>query len=306
MLQYIDNDFLKSLKDPISGEIIHIGDEDYYNSIKGLISLLVAQDGFQQKTMGQEDWWEVKELNGKPVDYGIAMLGEIGEAVDSLEFEWWVNGKKTEDIQNLIVELIDALHFELSDIMRIFNEVMDSGNFTIEERREYLENTIRQFGAGISNTFGFERAVCYEDNIYSRKEILELIKMYTYTSLKKYYDTNYQLILLNECSNSNIAEFMLSLFKPVVLLFEILNCFGVSVREGIDRYMLKNALNQVRKLNGYKEGTYEKMWISMTTGLLVEDNVVAIEHVFGKGFELTEMIQELDNYYKDNVKPSLI
>lgn len=294
MLQYINNDFLKSLKDPISGDIIHIGGEDYYNSIKGLISLLTAQDGFQQKAMGQEDWWKVKEINGKPVDYGIAMLGEIGEAVDSLEFEWWANGKKKEDIQNLIVELIDALHFELSDIMRIFNNLVDSSNFTMEERREYLENAIRQFGASISITFGFERAVCYEDNIFSRKEILELIKFYTFKSLGKQYD------IINLDISINV------LFDPIRILFEILNCFGVSVREGIDRYMLKNALNQVRKLNGYKEGTYEKMWISMTTGLLVEDNVVAVEHVFGKGLELAEMIQELDNYYKDNVKPSLI
>lgn len=306
MLQYIDNDFLKSLKDPISGDIIHIGGEDYYDSIKGLISLLTAQDGFQQKAMSQEDWWKVKELNGKPVDYGIAMLGELGEAVDSLEFEWWANGKKKENIPNLIVELIDALHFELSDIMRIFNNLVDSGNFTMEDRRKYLEIAIRQFGDDVSDSFGFERAVYYENNIYSRNEILELIKLYTFTSLKKYYDTNYQLILLNGDPNNNIVEFMLSLFKPVRIIFEILNCFGVSVREGIDRYILKNALNQVRKLNGYKEGTYEKMWISMTTGLLVEDNVVAIEHVFGKGFELTEMIQELNNYYKDNVKPSLI
>lgn len=298
MLQYIDNDFLKSLKDPISGAIIHIGGEDYYDSIKGLISLLTAQDGFQQKAMGQEDWWKVKELNGKPVDYGIAMLGELGEAVDSLEFEWWANGKKKEDIPNLIVELIDALHFELSDCMSFFNKITDQKDYSPEEKSKFIALALKQFGSNISNTIGCDKPICSEKNIYSRKEILELIKFYTFKSIGKKYD----IIDLDISINT--------LFDPIRILFKILNCFGVSFNEAVARYNTKNALNHVRKINGYKEGKYIKNWIALN-GILAEDNVIALELVNSRQNESTsvltieEIIDLLDDYYKTIILPSI-
>lgn len=291
------SDFLNSLKDS-ERKIIHMGGEDYYNSIAALINLLKAQNSFQVKAMGQENWWEVNELNGKPVDYGIAMLGEIGEAVDSLEFEWWASGKKKEDIQNLIVEIIDAIHFELSDCMKLFNEIMDYREIPTEDREEYTRKALRGFGSNISNTFGYERAICNEDNIYSRKEILELIKFYTFKSIGKKYD----IIDLDISINT--------LFDPIRILFEILNCFGVSFIEGVSRYNIKNALNFVRKANGYKEGNYEKMWISLS-GPIAEDNVIALEIVLEKQkkdntiLNIEEIIDLLNGHYRTIVLSSL-
>ena len=291
------SDFLNSLKDS-EGNIIHSKGEDYYNSINALINLLKAQNSFQVKAMDQENWWEVIELNGKLVDYGIAMLGEIGEAVDSLEFEWWASGKKKEDIQNLIVETIDALHFELSDCMKLFNEIMDYRGIPTEDRDEYVRKALREFGSNISNAFGYKRVICNEDNIYSRKEILELIKLYTFKSIGKKY-----VIDLDISINT--------LFDPIRILFEILNCFGVSFIEGVSRYNIKNALNFVRKANGYKDGNYEKMWISLS-GPIAEDNVIALEIILEKQkkdntiLNIEEIKILLDEYYKKVVLPSRI
>lgn len=298
MLQYLNiSNFLESLKDQ-DGEIIHMGKEDYYNSIIALINLLKAQNSFQVKALGQENWWEVKEMNGKPVDYGIAMLGEIGEAVDSLEFEWWANGKKTEDVQNLIVELIDALHFELSDCMSFFNKITDRKDYSSEEKSKFIALALKRFGSNISNTIGCDRPICSEKNIYSRKEILELIKFYTFKSIGKKYD----IIDLDISINT--------LFDPIRNLFTILNCFGVSFNEAVARYNTKNALNHVRKINGYKEGKYIKNWIALN-GILAEDNVIALELVNSRQNESTsvltieEIIDLLDNYYKTIILPSI-
>ena len=112
------DEFLSSLKDK-DGEIIHVGGIDYYKIIVALIELFQLQDSFQQKAMNQKDWWLVTELNGKPVDYSIAMLGEVGEGIASLDFKWW-SGLDTLDHENFITELVDALHFDLSNTMRIF------------------------------------------------------------------------------------------------------------------------------------------------------------------------------------------
>lgn len=310
MLQYLNiSDFLESLKDQ-DGEINHMGKEDYYNSIVALINLLKAQNSFQVKALGQENWWEVKELNGKPIDYGIAMLGEIGEAVDSLEFEWWANGKKTEDIQNLIVELIDALHFELSDCMSFFNKLIDRKDFNPEEKSKFITLALKHFGSNISNTIGCDRPICSEKNIFSRKEIFQMIKYYTFSSLGKRFDETY-LSIGSSPGNEIYAQIISKIFDPIRVLFKILNCFGVSFNEAVARYNIKNALNFVRKANGYKEGKYEKKWISLS-GPIAEDNVIALEIVLEKQkkdntiLNIEEIKILLDDYYKKVILPSRI
>ena len=67
------------------------------------------------------------------------------------------------------------------------------------------------------------------------------------------------------------------------------------------RYKLKNALNHVRKMNGYKEGSYTKMWIT-PSGEKVEDNKAA-NALFVGGIKIPfdEMILVLDAYYKTTI-----
>jgi dimeric dUTPase (all-alpha-NTP-PPase superfamily) len=53
--------------------------------------------------------WNIKL---KPSNWEIAILVEVGEAIDSLDWKWWK--KQENDLDNLKVELIDILHFLLS------------------------------------------------------------------------------------------------------------------------------------------------------------------------------------------------
>ena len=54
------------------------------------------------------------------------------------------------------------------------------------------------------------------------------------------------------------------------LFFEMLSDVGMSIDELYIGYVVKNQLNIFRQNNGYKEGTYEKIWDS------IEDNIVAL------------------------------
>lgn len=286
-------EFLNSLKDR-DGEIIHIGGIDYYESIVALIELFGLQDSFQQKAMGQKDWWKVSELNGKPVDYSIAMLGEVGEGIASLDFKWW-SGLDTLDHENFIIELVDALHFDLSNTMRIFYILKEINNFDAEQEQDYIRQLFRDFGSAVSNSFGYDQEH-YE--IFKDSDRLDLIKEYIFYSLSK--DRDCRAISSSDAYSEVSLKVHGDLFKSLYYLFELANAYGVSFDTMILRYKLKNALNIVRKMNGYKEGTYKKLWLA-PSGEVVEDNKAAGELIVDATIQFAEIITILDTYYKTKI-----
>lgn len=303
-------DYIKSLRDQ-EGNIIHIGGEDFYSAILSLIELFGLQESFQEKAMANENglqWWEVKELNGKKVDYQIASFGEIGEGIHSLGFKWWAKDD-TMDQENFITEIVDALHFEASEVLKNIYTIkafaLEKGYYTEEDFNKLVGKSLTFFGSGISNSFGTDslapEALTQDDNF-------DLIKHYMFLTIKN--DFNIKSLMSGVYTHESISEgiqelFLMSLFVPLIRLFEIGVSNGVTFNNMLDRYKLKNALNQVRKMNGYKEGTYIKMWPSITTGAIVEDNVVAVEEVFGKDLSFDVIIERLNNYYNEYVKPSM-
>lgn len=286
-------EFKNSLKDR-DGEIIHIGGIDYYNSIIALIELFQLQDSFQQKAMGQNDWWNVPELNSKPVDYSIAMLGEVGEGIASLDFKWW-SGLDTLDQENFITELVDALHFDLSNTMRIFYALREINKFDKEYEQNYIRELFDYFGGAVGNSFGYEQEH-YE--LFKDSDRLNLIKEYIFHSLSK--DRDCRTILNFGVYSEELQKVNGDLFKSLYYLFELANAYGVSFETMILRYKLKNALNHVRKMNGYKEGTYKKMWLA-PSGEVVEDNKAAGELIVDATIPFAEIITILDTYYKTKI-----
>lgn len=307
MLHIFNTDeFLKDLRIQLKDEEIN---EDFYSSIISLIELFKMQDSFQQKAMANDNglqWWEVKELNGKKVDYCLASVGEVGEGIASRDFKWWAKTTE-EDKENFITEIVDCLHFEASNIMKGFYSLQKQSNdcgMSLETFQELTGRAFIQFGNGVLNSFGYNNI---PSNIYEVNDTNDMVKNYLLLSLMNDLETNSDITHLNNDDAikhiKTMTEF--KMFIPLFRLFEIGVSCGVTFSEMLDRYKLKNALNQVRKMNGYKEGTYIKLWPSITTGAIVEDNVVSIEEVFGKNMSLEDMISHLNNYYNEYVKPSM-
>lgn len=303
-------DYIKSLRDQ-DGKVIHIGGEDFYSAILSLIELFGLQESFQEKAMANENglqWWEVKELKGKRVDYQIASFGEIGEGIHSLGFKWWAQDDIM-DQENFITEIVDALHFEASEVLKniytIKTFALEKGYYSEEDFDKLVCKSLTFFGSGISNSFGTDslapEALTPDDNF-------DLIKHYMFLTIKNHFII--KGLVSDDFTPASVIEdikefFMMLIYIPLIRLFEIGISNGVTFNNMLDRYKLKNALNQVRKMNGYKEGVYIKMWPSITTGAIVEDNVVAIEEVFGKDLSFDVIIERLNNYYNEYVKPSM-
>lgn len=78
----------------------------YTQQVRNIIDELATLQDITNTTTAGEDWAD------KKFNWYMAILAEVGEAIDSTSYKWW---KKTEaDLDNLKVEIVDILHFALS------------------------------------------------------------------------------------------------------------------------------------------------------------------------------------------------
>ena len=255
------------------------------DTIKKQIKKIVSkQNDFQIKAMKQDDWWNVLNKSGKPVNYMIANIAELGEAVDSVDYKWW--GKpEIDNLENFIVEGIDALHFCISYHLHI-----TCGNLEVlDEPMEFAALAVDASNLDTAK-FGENRREALYDALIHFNGYSSLVYM-NMVSMESVEDQT-------EEWKQNILELIYNTYKN---LFAMLYLAGVIDFDEIERrYMVKNALNNVRKMNGYENGTYVKTWLS-PVGLEYEDNVVALNVIHNAGItDFDEIVTALDTYYKEN------
>lgn len=92
---------------------------------------------------------------------------------------------------------------------------------------------------------------------------------------------------------ANVDKSQNALYEITKLFFKALATMSMDVSDLYRHYLVKNQLNTFRQNNGYKDGTYTKIWNT------VEDNVIAFE-IMKKHPDLTpdEFYKKLENTYK--------
>jgi len=153
-------------------------------------------------------------------DWSTAIVVESAELIDSFAWKWWKAGK--DDIENAKVEIIDLLHFYLAAL-----EELDNNNF---------------------------------DCMLDRKTQFELAEI----ALAELGQTP----ILNLSSESLIAKVKHSMVAAIngefatglKLILSVGVELGMTIQEILALYYGKYALNQIRKRNGYQDGTYIKEW----------------------------------------------
>ncbi len=113
-------------------------------------------------------------------------------------------------------------------------------------------------------------------NFIANKNRIELIK-----SLEKLM----QLSLMASITNNNNINDIFAVF------IEILSYAGMDIKELYNRYIIKNQLNIFRQDNGYKEGSYNKIWHGK------EDNVIAFEIMANNNISPDELYKQLSVIY---------
>lgn len=110
----------------------------------------------------------------------------------------------------------------------------------------------------------------------------EYTQYFTYSVLKTEFEDNFEK----------------DYFDSVGILFLLMQELGILNESSLYKeYLVKNVLNHIRQSNGYKEGTYQKMWFFENEK--VEDNVVAYS-ICKKDSTFDSLSKDLQAYY-DNM-----
>lgn len=175
--------------------------------------------------------WELGQNKfGKEINWLRCIHMEVAELIDSTPWKHWKNINAAPDMNNIHVELVDIWHFLMSYI---------------------LQETNVPKAVSLVNTHCIYEAV---EEVDVKLMVQEAEKL-SYVSLA--IDTG------NMPSFSGIERFIDQFFRCCKIS-------GLSFTWLQKLYIGKNCLNQFRQDNGYKEGTYIKVWNGD------EDNVVMV------------------------------
>ncbi len=227
---------------------------------------------------------------GKLIRYGNALISESNELLDSTPWKHWKDTENECDESNISTELIDYLHF-LPSLVAVYLKHIRPDSFlglSIKHSEDYNiikliawnsinedvyphdHDTVKITNAlvSINSVLG---GLCNLSNIFN-KDIEEEVGA-SYNFLKDHI--KYLLGL----------SFGLT-FKNHFIIF------NSDIESIWSEYIVKNTLNSFRKNNGYKEGTYIKIWDDL------EDNEVA-KTIMSKNPKLTkdELYCELNTAY---------
>jgi dimeric dUTPase (all-alpha-NTP-PPase superfamily) len=163
---------------------------------------------------------------------------ECAELIDSFAWKHWKHIAKPTDWENVRVEVVDIWHFVMS--------------LLLEHYHNENKGDIAQLVEDVANTQGF-REFCKEaydphgfDDLELINDVESLIHGYT--------------------------GFELELFDGLLRrYFDVALKCGINLTTLYRYYVAKNVLNRFRQDNGYKDGSYKKVWNGK------EDNVVMLE-----------------------------
>jgi dimeric dUTPase (all-alpha-NTP-PPase superfamily) len=223
-----------------------------------ILLMLQLQNQLNDATNGEE-WKKGVTKNGKTIDWKRCIYMECAEMVDSFPWKHWKAIAGEPDWHNHQIEVVDVWHFIMS--------------LAIENYAQNLKGGIEEIAMDIS---ALESLAQIENNEESFAEINTVIEK---------VENMMRLALSKEALNLKllVSEF-----------FDLVMMSGLNLETLYRLYVGKNILNQFRQDNGYKEGSYIKIWNGK------EDNVI-MKSVWEEQDNITPEIlyAQLDKVYTE-------
>ncbi len=219
-----------------------------------LEEMFVLQKTLNDETNGAN--WELGVNKfGKEINWLRCIHMEVGELIESTPWKHWKNIASNPDLENIHIELVDIWHFLMSYI---------------------LQETNIPKAVALVNTHCIYEAVKTED--VDIKLLVKEAEKLSYISLA---------IQTGNMTTNGANEIFIEQF------FRTCKIAGLSFSNLQKMYIGKNCLNKFRQDNGYKEGSYKKVWNGK------EDNVVMMEVLEScENISLESVYQKLERIYK--------
>ncbi len=180
-----------------------------------------------------DDWTKGVTKNGKTINWKRCIYMECAEMIDSFSWKHWKAIDAEPDWDNHQIEVIDVWHFIMSLAIENYSQTLRGGVEDLAIEVSALES--------FSKIDVLEKAFASQDTVISKVE--DIIRL-------------------------AISKDTLDLEKLVSEFFELVSMSGLNLESLYRLYVGKNILNQFRQDNGYKDGSYIKVWAGE------EDNVV--------------------------------
>jgi len=215
---------------------------------KKLIREMVIMQQMMNVEVAGEEWEEgyTEDFN-KEINWLRCLRMELSELIDSTPWKHWKSVNAESDIENIKIETIDTFHFLMSLGLETFN--ISKTTFILNE---VLSKHHCSFD--FDTTFNHLKTIDISEKLQSMTfDIANRIK-----DSKSTFITESEFYLLSE------------------LFFDLLNQ-TMKFDDLYKLYIGKNCLNSFRQNNGYKDGTYIKMWKVDKEKESCEDNVIMQE-----------------------------
>ena len=195
-----------------------------------ILQMLELQQQLNDATNG-ENWEEGITKNGKKIDWRRCIYLESAELVESYPWKHWKNIDAQPDYENIKIELVDIWHFVMSEALRLY-------------KVEAL-GTIEQLAENITAMDSYKNLEEAQESQLDTYEQIALVE---------------EMIKVLFCSDdiNQLTNSFLNLTSQL----------GLNLSTLYALYIGKNILNKFRQDNGYKDGSYIKIWDDK------EDNVV--------------------------------
>jgi len=228
-----------------------------------ILLMLQLQNQLNNATNG-EDWTKGITKNGKKINWRRCIYMESAEMIDSFSWKHWKNIDKEPDWDNMQIEVVDVWHFIMS--------------LAIENYSQTLRGGIEDLALVISDLQSFEKILNDESSFAPQESVMEKVEDIMRLALDK-------------------EE--LKLQALVDAFFDLTYMSGLNLNTLYRLYVGKNILNQFRQDNGYKDGSYIKVWNGE------EDNVV-MKRIWEENGDLKPdmLYKELTKAYHSLVKSS--
>ena len=197
-----------------------------------ILLMLQLQNQLNDATNGEE-WTKGTTKNGKSINWRRCIYMECAEMVDSFAWKHWKAIDKEPDWDNHQIEVVDVWHFIMS--------------LAIEEYATMMKGGIEDIAIDISQLDAFNKIDLSSETFLPPSEVIAKVE---------------NLIRLSITKDALELEKMMSEFFDLVVMS------GLDLETLYRLYVGKNILNQFRQDNGYKDGSYIKVWNGE------EDNVV--------------------------------
>ena len=222
------------------------------------ILLMVQLQAQLNDATNGDKWREGVTKNGKTINWKRCIYMECAEMVDSFSWKHWKSIDKEPDWENQQIEVVDVWHFIIS--------------LAIENYAQNFKGGLEELSLYISELPDFSKIDTDVTTFSTQDEVIAKVE-------------NLMRLVLD------INE--LNLDKLMSEFFALVSISGLNLESLYRLYVGKNILNQFRQDNGYKDGSYIKVWHGE------EDNVV-MKRIWEKNNEIKPdaLYSELEKVYK--------